>query len=867
MTRTNLPIIIVVAVVSLTLWALANRPEQHPPWPDQVQGFSFSPFHEDQGAIDNELPSVEQIDQDLAMLAGKTKSVRTYSTMGTLAEVPRLAQKYGITVLVGAWIDNDLKRNEAEIKKAIELANTYPNVVGVMVGNEVILHNYIKLPELTAYIDRVNAATNVPVSTAEPWHVWIAEPTLVSHVDFISTHMLPYWEKLRVKDAVGYVRDRMNDLYAAFPQKEILIGEVGWPSNGRTRGGAVATAANQAAFLRDFLDLAQKENYHYYIMEVFDQPWKADSAEGKIGAYWGVYDVERKPKFALEGPVVDVPYWYWLAVVSLGLSILVFFALLIDSNHIGARGRSFLAVVAYVVAAVVVWVVYDYTNQYLTFSSIVVGLVLILGMMGVIAVLLTEAHEWAEARWSLARRREFKQIVLPDDQLPFVSVHVPCYNEPAEMMIETLNALAALDYPRFEVIVIDNNTKDPEVWQPVEAHCKTLGERFRFFHEDPLAGFKAGALNYALKQTDPRAEIVTVIDSDYQVISSWLRDLVPQFSNPNVAIVQAPQDYRDGDDNLFKQMCYSEYGGFFHIGMVTRNERNAIIQHGTMTMMRRKVLEDIGGWAEWTITEDAELGLRVFEQGYEAVYTPKSYGRGLMPDTFIDYKKQRLRWAFGAMQIMRGHSQELMGRTETQLKVGQRYHFVAGWLPWIADGFNFIFNIMALFWSLGMILFPAVFNPPLIIFSLLPLTLFVFKTAKQVYLYQSHTNATLLGTFYASIAGLALSHTISKAILSGFITKDKPFFRTPKMADRLNFRSAMLMVSEEATFALLFILAGIGVLLQQGMESPDTLFWVLTLCVQVIPYLAAVFMSLLSAKVHGAKMTLGMAKREGLAGE
>ena len=126
--------------------------------------------------------------------------------------------------------------------------------------------------------------------------------------------------------------------------------------------------------------------------------------------------------------------------------------------------------------------------------------------------------------------------------LPKVSIHVPAYNEPPQMLIETLDALARLDYPDFEVIVVDNNTKDPQVWQPVEQHCRQLGPRFRFFHLDPLPGFKAGALNHALRHTSPDAAVVAVIDSDYKVDARWLRDLVPAFQDPKIAIVQAPQE-------------------------------------------------------------------------------------------------------------------------------------------------------------------------------------------------------------------------------------------------------------------------------------------------------------------------------------
>ncbi|MDQ1363862.1 MAG: hypothetical protein QG652_1724 [Pseudomonadota bacterium] len=862
--RINLLIIIAVAVATIGIWAYVNQPTEQPPWPRIVQGFSFSPFRAHQDAIRHIMPSEEDIEADLALLKGKTYAIRTYSTDDTLAEIPRLANKYNINVTVGAWIDADLERNEREIARLIEITNANSNVVRVIVGNEVILHNYIPVEKLIEYIERVRRAVKVPVSTADTWYVWYSHLELEPHVDYVAAHLLPYWEKQPVEHAVMFARDKVDLLRNLYPEKPVIIGEVGWPSDGRTRGAAVASPANQAKFLRQFLKVAAEENYTYYIMEAFDQPWKADSSEGAIGAYWGVYDVERQPKFSFTAPIVGIPHWGWLAFLSVILAIIVFAVLLVDSKHLGTHGRSFLAVIAYAVATAVVWVVYDYSNQYLTLTSIVVGLLMVVGIIGVIVVLLAEAHEWAELRWSKFRRREFVPMQLPDAELPYVSIHVPCYNEPSAMMIRTLNALAALDYPHYEVIVIDNNTQDSAVWQPVQDHCRKLGDRFRFYHENPLAGFKAGALNYALKKTGAQATVVAVIDSDYVVAPNWLRELAPQFVQQRIAVVQAPQDYSDSDQSLFKAMCYSEYAGFFQIGMITRNERNAIIQHGTMTMIRRQVLEEVGGWAEWTITEDAELGLRVFEHGHEAVYIPRSYGKGLIPDTFIDFKKQRFRWAFGAMQILRGHAKQLLGKLPTRLTAGQRYHFIAGWLPWLADGLNLIFNVAALCWTLGMILSPGHFDPPLIIFSLLPLALFSFKTAKQFHLYQTHVNAGIWQTLSATIAGIALSHTISRAILAGFVKKEKAFFRTPKLAQRLSFTSALLVVYEEFILLVLFILAIAGVsivharsgdeLVRSSYDSPDMVFWLVVLCIQTIPYLAAIVMSLLGAKAHGARL-------------
>lgn len=846
MTGVNILIAVAIAAVTISFWAFVSRPDNEPPWPERIQGFSFSPMRSGQSPLDGKLPTAEQIDADLALLAGKTHAVRTYTMEGTLAQIPSLAQKHGINVALGAWVDARQEQSEEEVAALIEVARqNYRNVVRVIVGNEVVLRGDLPLSKLTAYLDRVRKALPMPVSTAEPWHVWLRHPELAEHVDYLAVHMLPYWEGVEAKEAVDYVVERINRIKEAFPGKPIVIAEVGWPSHGRTRHGAVASPADEAVFLRRFLSRAEQEDYVYYVMEAFDQPWKR-LTEGDVGAYWGVYDIERQPKFPFYEPIVDIPQWRTLAVISVLVAAITFALLLIDSATLRKRGRSFLAVIAYAAATAGVWVVYEYTQQYLTVTTVVVGVLLVIGMIGAVVVLFAEAHEWAEALWATRQRRPFSPLPLPDEQLPTVSVHVPAYNEPPEMLIATLDALAELDYPRYEVLVIDNNTKDPQIWQPVEAHCRRLGPRFRFHHVDPLSGFKAGALNYALSRTAPEAQVVAVIDSDYIVDPRWLRDLATQFAKPEIAIVQAPQDYRDARDSMFKAMCYAEYRGFFYIGMITRNERNAIIQHGTMTMVRRALLESVGGWAEWCITEDAELGLRIFEEGYEAAYVPASYGKGLMPDNYLDFKKQRFRWAYGAVQILRRHLGVLTGFRRSRLTAGQRYHFVAGWLPWIADGANLLFNIGALAWSVGMVVAPTVVDPPLIMFSVLPLALFVFKNAKLGYLYRSRVSATVAQTLAAAVAGLSLSHTIAKAILLGFATRSKPFFRTPKMAKAHAWLQALASAREEILIMIALWLAAGSVAATQGSDSPDLLMWIIVLLMQSVPYVASFVTALVS---------------------
>lgn len=841
--------ILPVAVLSVALWALADRSSSEPAWPERVKGIAFAPYRMHHNPIDGIEPTRDEIRADIALLAGKASNLRTYSVEGALGDIPALAASAGMTVTLGIWIGADKAANEAEVERGIAIARANRNVTRVIVGNEVLVRKELELAELTAYIDRVRQALThrrIPVSTAETWDIWLANPELGRHVDYVAAHILPYWEGIHLNHAVDHVAARHADLQAAFPRLPVAIAEAGWPSTGRARKDAVASAANQGIFLRRFLARAHEARWDYTLMEAFDQPWKAGT-EGAVGAYWGIWDAERDAKFPFAEPVRHLPQWPALAVATAIIAFGALGLLLRDCTLLRGRGRGFLTLVAHAVAAGGVWIAFQYFNQYLTPLAISVGIALSVGFLGLAVVLLTEAHEMAEAAWVWARRRPFAPAPVPSGApLPKVSIHVAAYNEPPAMMINTLNALARLDYPDFEVLVIDNNTKDEAVWRPVEEHCRLLGERFRFFHVAPLAGYKAGALNYTLARTAPDAEVVAVIDSDYVVSPDWLRDLVPHFGRPEIAIVQAPQDYRDEHENVFKELCYAEYRGFFHIGMVTRNDRNAIIQHGTMTMIRAKVLREVGGWGEWCITEDAELGLRILESGWEAAYVETTYGRGLMPDTFVDFKKQRARWAFGAIQILRAHARHVFGVARSRLTWGQRYHFVAGWLPWIADGLNLGFTLGAVLWSVGMLALPRVFEAPLAACAIPPFALFAFKLVKLLVLYHARVRIPFSLSVGAAVAGLALSYTVAKAVIAGFLTRERPFFRTPKCENRPLVVQALLAVREEATLAVVLAALAVAMWVADGGWTFEVRVWSAMLAMMALPHLAAVVMSALN---------------------
>jgi len=424
---------------------------------------------------------------------------------------------------------------------------------------------------------------------------------------------------------------------------------------------------------------------------------------------------------------------------------------------------------------------------------------------------------------------------------------VPTYNEPPQMVIETLNALARLDYENFEVVILDNNTPDPETWRPVEAHCRKLGPRFRFFHFDAIKGFKGGALNRALVLTDPEARYIAVIDSDYQVQPFWLRRVIPYFASPGIALVQGPQDYRDAGQSRFKSMAYEEYRGFFHIGMVERNEHNAIIQHGTMTMVRKDALEEVDGWSEWCITEDTELGLKLFEAGYEAAYVPQSMGSGLMPDTLEAFMTQRYRWVYGAMQMLKRHSKAIFAGGSA-LNWPQRYQFLSGWLPWISDGLGMLVTLMAIAWTVMMWVLPSYIDVPMPALSAAAMALFATKLIKTLLLYPPKVGSGFKGALAASVAGLSLTHTVGKAVWTGLLTSGKPFLRTPKCADPADFAQVLRVVWQEAVLLALLSMAMISMGFDRGFQDPAVSLWMVMLGVQSLPYLATMITARISAR-------------------
>ncbi|MGZ5867422.1 MAG: glycosyltransferase [Xanthobacteraceae bacterium] len=686
---------------------------------------------------------------------------------------------------------------------------------------------------LLKIIARVKRQTSVPVTTGETWDVWRDHPRMASAVDYVAAHILPYWDRSTPASAVDHTIQIYNEMRDRLPGKRIVIAEFGWPSAGYNRQAAEPGFAEQATVIRQFVARAEALGIDYNIIEAYDQPWKV--AEGSVGRYWGLFDTSRSPKFAWTGPIIN-PAHSKLAAIAVATGLLVSLPILATAGATLAQ-IMLLAFASHIVGA---WAatVFDFWNvHYFVWGAAIAFFSGMLLLIPLIVIALSRVQEIANVLFGRGPRRLLSErTVVSADYGPKVSIHIPAHMEAPEMLKATLDSVARLSYPNFECIVVINNTPDPKYWQPIEEHCRQLGERFKFVNAERLEGFKAGALRLALAHTAADAEIIGVIDADYVVESNWLRDLVPDFADPKVGLIQAPQDHRDSARTPLHHAMNGEYAGFFDIGMVERNEVNAIIVHGTMCLIRRAALDQAGGWSSDTICEDTDLGLSILEQGWIAHYTNRRYGHGLLPDTFESYKKQRHRWAYGGMQIVRKHWRNMLPGSAL-LTRDQRREFSTGWLNWLgAESIGVVVAIFNLLW-VPVVAFVGIAIPDKIL-TLPILAAFVVSLVHFVALYRTRVAIPPGQAIAAMFAAMSMQWTVARAVGLGLIKDHLPFVRTAKGG--VGRKAQTFPAFHEALMATLLIAGAVTIFVTnfEGVHEVNLFGWVLL--VQCVPFLAAV---------------------------
>jgi exo-beta-1,3-glucanase (GH17 family) len=332
------------AAAIVTAWAWLGAAVQMPPSPlasgEKLYCVSYTPFRGTQSPLGPDIPvDPRQIDEDLAQLKHITDCVRTYSVDFGLDRIAEIAKSHGMKVLQGLWLSNRPELSRKQVATAIALANRFPDVIAaVIVGNEVLLRGEMAAPALVRTIREVKAQVPVPVTYADVWEFWLRHRDVATAVDFVTIHILPYWEDFPIpaRNAASHVDAIRAQMVAAFPGKDVFVGEFGWPSAGRMREGALPSPVNQARTMHEVLDHAKRENYHVNLIEAYDQPWKRQ-LEGTVGGHWGLFDAyQRRAKFAWGGLVSNHPHWRWQAAGGVGLAAIVF------ATALGVRRRTAL---------------------------------------------------------------------------------------------------------------------------------------------------------------------------------------------------------------------------------------------------------------------------------------------------------------------------------------------------------------------------------------------------------------------------------------------------------------------------------------------------------------------------------------------
>jgi Glycosyl transferase family group 2 len=307
-----------------------------------------------------------------------------------------------------------------------------------------------------------------------------------------------------------------------------------------------------------------------------------------------------------------------------------------------------------------------------------------------------------------------------------------------------------------------------------------------------------------------------VVDSDYQLRPGFLRRCAPAFADPWIGFVQAPQDYRGWDLSRYYRRLYYSYKYFFAVSQPSRNEHDGAIFAGTMGLIRRVALDELGGWDEWCITEDAELSLRLLRAGWHGLHLDQSWGYGIMPLTFEALKGQRYRWCFGGIQILRMHWRSVMpGRPSraNHLTAGQRWAYLAGALQWYGDLLGLVFFIFLLAGAVNLATGGGQLFRKLTVFLVAAVPVLVLLgLVRAVALLRRGTGASWRDAVGAFFIWQSTSLVVARASVLGLFAKKATFLRTPKTSERTRWWEALRANWAEATLALLGFAAIAGAL-------------------------------------------------------
>jgi cellulose synthase/poly-beta-1,6-N-acetylglucosamine synthase-like glycosyltransferase len=384
--------------------------------------------------------------------------------------------------------------------------------------------------------------------------------------------------------------------------------------------------------------------------------------------------------------------------------------------------------------------------------------------------------------WLACRHRNCTAVAKERFQdLPFVTVQLPFYNE-MYVVQRLIDAACAFDYPRdrFEIQLLDDSTDETQkIARTAAEEWRRRGIDVHYVHRENRSGFKAGALENGLKTA--RGEFIAIFDADFVPQPDFLQKTIHHFTDPKVGVVQGRWEHINRDYSFLTRAQAILLDGHFIMESNTRFLSGRFFNfNGTAGILRRKTIEEAGGWEHDTLTEDLDLSYRAQMKGWKFIFLPDVPVPAELPVEINSFKAQQCRWAKGAMQTGKKVLPRLLrGNFSPAEKLEAWYHLTA----------NVCYPLMIL---LAVMLFPALivrFNQGWFELVTIDLPLFLLSFA-SVNCFYIVAQRRLHKDWYKRILylpglmalGIGMTVAVAKAVVEGAVGVKSPFVRTPKFS-------------------------------------------------------------------------------------
>jgi cellulose synthase/poly-beta-1,6-N-acetylglucosamine synthase-like glycosyltransferase len=363
--------------------------------------------------------------------------------------------------------------------------------------------------------------------------------------------------------------------------------------------------------------------------------------------------------------------------------------------------------------------------------------------------------------------------------LPVVTIQLPLYNEMyvADRLVESV---CEIDYPRelLEIQVLDDSTDETRgIAEAAVRRFASQGVDIKYYHRTDRTGYKAGALEAGLKVA--RGEFVAIFDADFLPGADFLMKMLPHFSGPTIAMVQARWGHINQDYSLLTKIQSILLDGHFVLEHGARNRAGCFFNfNGTAGIWRRRAIDDAGGWQHDTLTEDLDLSYRAQLRGWKFVFVPDVVAPAEVPVEMNAFKSQQHRWAKGSIQTCRKLlPQILAAKVPFGVKAEAFFHLTA----------NFNYPLMVV---LSILMFPAMvirYNMGWYEMMLIDIPLFFAATFSVCNFYlvcqrEIHPDwrARIKYLPFLMSIGIGLCINNSRAVFEALFNKQSEFARTPK---------------------------------------------------------------------------------------